>query len=84
MVKKTAERAGIQETVYLDASDNKRHRITAHQLRHYFGKKTFRGDTMSLKALSEYMGHSSVDITADRYGQMTEDEKFEMFDDQIA
>jgi len=84
MVKKTAERAGIQETMYRDASDNKRHRITAHQLRHYFGNKMFRDDTMSLKALSEYMGHSSVDITADRYGQMTEDEKFEMFDDQIA
>jgi len=84
MVKKTANRAGIQETMYEDASDNKRHRITAHQLRHYFGNKMFRSDTMSLKALSEYMGHSSVDITADRYGQMTDDEKFEMFDEQIA
>ena len=68
IVRKAAERAGIQEVMYVDASGHNRYRITAHQLRHYFGHKMFRNDEMSLKALSEYMGHSSVDITADSTG----------------
>jgi integrase/recombinase XerD len=81
MVIKTAWNAGIQEVMYNDAQGSKRHRITAHQLRHYFGKREMRDpDGLGLKALSEYMGHSSVEVTADLYGAMSDDEAFEMFD----
>ena len=38
---------------------------------------------MDLKTLSEYMGHSSVEITADLYGQMTDSEKLRMYSDYI-
>jgi integrase len=82
-VNKTAKEAGIQEVMYIDANGQKRWKITLHQLRHRFGNKEFRRDRLSLKALSEFMGHSSVEITADRYGQMSDDEVFEMFDGMI-
>ncbi|SEO85213.1 Site-specific recombinase XerD [Halorientalis persicus] len=82
VVKKAAENAGIQES-YQDANGHERKTVTAHQLRHYFGQKMFDEDEMSLKALSEYMGHSSVDITADRYGDMNKDQVFDMLDKQF-
>lgn len=82
IVKKAAENAGIQES-YKDAKGHDRKTVTAHQLRHYFGQKMFNEDNMSLKALSEYMGHSSVDITADRYGDMNKDQVFDMLDKQF-
>lgn len=82
VVKKAAENAGIQES-YQDASGSERKTVTAHQLRHYFGQQMFDKDDMSLKALSEYMGHSSVDITADRYGDMNKDQVFDMLDKQF-
>jgi integrase/recombinase XerD len=82
VVKKAAENAGIQES-YQDANGHERKTVTAHQLRHYFGQRMFDKDEMSLKALSEYMGHSSVDITADRYGDMNKDQVFDMLDKQF-
>jgi len=84
IVTKAAERAGIQETMYDDSQGGKRRRITCHQLRHFFGKKEQRDpDGLELKALSEYLGHSSVEMTADLYGDMSDDETFEMFDNLI-
>lgn len=82
VVKKAAENAGIQES-YQDANGHERKTVTAHQLRHYFGQEMFDKDDMSLKALSEYMGHSSVDITADTYGAMNKDQVFNMLDKQF-
>lgn len=82
VVKKAASNAGIQQS-YQSASGNKRKTVTAHQLRHYFGQDMFDKNDMSLKALSEYMGHSSVDITADRYGDMNNDQVFDMLDKQF-
>jgi len=84
IVHHTAQRAGIQESMYEDASKQTRWRITPHQLRHYFGKREMsRTDGMDLKTLSEYMGHSSIEITADLYGQMTEAERLKMYSNYI-
>jgi len=82
IVKRAAEKVGIQET-YTDANGHKQHRVRAHQLRHYFGQTEFDRDEMSLKALSEYMGHSSVDVTADIYGDMDKDQVFDMLEKQF-
>ena len=82
IVKRTAEKVGIQET-YKDANGHDQHRVRAHQLRHFFGQTEFDRDEMSLKALSEYMGHSSVDVTADIYGDMDKDQVFDMLDKQF-
>ena len=81
-VKSAAENAGIQET-WKDAAGDERRRVTAHQLRHHFGQTQFDKDEMSLKALSEFMGHSSVDVTADTYGDMDKDQVFDMLDKQF-
>lgn len=84
IVIKAAERAGIQETMFTTKNDHEKNRITAHQLRHYFGKREMRDpEGLDLKPLSEYMGHSSVDITADMYGDMSQEEAFEMIDSLI-
>ena len=81
-VRKAADSAGIQDT-WKDAAGDTRRRVTAHQLRHHFGQQQFDKDNMSLKALSEYMGHSSVDVTADVYGDMDKDQVFDMIDKQF-
>lgn len=62
IVRKIAERAGIQEVWYTDASGLDRHRVTAHIFRYsYAVHRTKQG--MPLVYLQDLMGHEDMEVT---------------------
>ncbi|UHQ98123.1 tyrosine-type recombinase/integrase (plasmid) [Natrinema zhouii] len=61
-VLQAAEAAGIQETMYIDANGNPRHKITPHGLRHGFAVQSLKNG-MDIKNLADIMGHNSLDTT---------------------
>jgi len=61
-VKLAADRAGIQETIYVDKQDYERKKITAHTLRHSYAVHCVKNG-MDIKTLSDLMGHSDISIT---------------------
>jgi integrase/recombinase XerD len=67
VVKKAAENAEIQESLYEDAKGDTRYRITSHSLRHTFAVMALRpkvGEgSMNLPYLRDMMGHSDISTT---------------------
>lgn len=49
-----------------------RHEWSAHDLRHYFAS-TCLLNGLPILAVSRWLGHASITITADTYGHMTPD-----------
>lgn len=77
VVRKTAERAGIQEVLYQDAKGHDRHLITPHTLRHSFAiwsvrRKDESDSKMDIRTLQKAMGHGSLETTQ-KYLQFSED-----------
>ncbi|WP_251343053.1 tyrosine-type recombinase/integrase [Haloplanus halophilus] len=62
-VKESAYNAGVNEVLYTDAAEKRRHLITGHTLRHSYA--TFRANKTSMKLhiLAQLMGHRKVDTT---------------------
>jgi len=65
--------AGIQDDLYEDQSGVTRHKVTAHSMRHSYAVHRVKSG-MNLKFLSILMGHSSTDVTADKYLQFKDDD----------
>lgn len=72
VVAKAAERAGIQETIYTDASGHKRRRITAHALRHGHAVYSLKSG-IDVRTVADSMGHSDLETTM-RYLDLIEDD----------
>jgi integrase/recombinase XerD len=68
VVRSAAEEAGINEVLYEDAAGRKHYKITSHVLRHTFAHNMLYGDSdMDLKTLSNLLGHSTTEETAETY-----------------
>ncbi|WP_224333759.1 tyrosine-type recombinase/integrase [Haloprofundus halobius] len=62
MVKETAERAGLQETIS-EYSDGRRiHKVTAHTLRHSFAMQAI-SSGIDIRSLQTLLGHDELDTT---------------------
>lgn len=70
MVMKAAEDAGIQEVMYRDQEGKKRHRITAHALRHGHAVHALRCD-IDVRTVQKHLGHDKLDMTM-KYLQLVE------------
>lgn len=71
IVDEVAEKAGLQENLYVDKSGRPRRKIHAHLLRKSYGvhrvKADSGGGSMPLPYLQRLMGHESIETTRDRY-----------------
>ncbi|GAA0247672.1 tyrosine-type recombinase/integrase [Haladaptatus pallidirubidus] len=72
IVKDAARKAGIQETMYKDASGNSRHKITSHALRHGFAVQSLK-NRMDIRTLSSVLGHSNLETTK-KYLRLNDDD----------
>jgi integrase/recombinase XerD len=66
IVRKASIEAGINEVLYRDEQGNKRYLISSHNLRHSFGQHYLENGG-NLKTLSDILGHSDIDTTANEY-----------------
>lgn len=73
IVREAAINAGINEVLYTDAAGNDRWKITSHSLRHSCATK-MKDEGADIYRLSEYLGHSSVEITEDVYVSSKDDD----------
>ena len=74
IVRKAAERAGIQEVLYEDMQGNERKRITSHALRHSYAVHFLRPPNPgSFEELREILAHEDV-TTTQIYGKILEDD----------
>ncbi|WP_257298338.1 tyrosine-type recombinase/integrase [Haloarchaeobius sp. FL176] len=72
MVKKTAEKADLQETLNEYADGREIHKVTAHTLRHSFAMQSIKSD-IHVKTLQTLLGHDELDTTL-IYLQQSKDE----------
>lgn len=73
IVKDAAERAGIQETLYTDASGAEHVKVTAHTLRHSFAVHCVK-EGMDVATLKDLLGHADLDMTM-RYLQFRQEDQ---------
>jgi len=79
VVRKAADRAGIQELLYEDKQGNERNRITSHSLRHSFAVHFLRPPNAgSFEELREILAHEDV-TTTQIYGEILEDDVDEAY-----
>lgn len=71
-IKLAAENAGIQEVLHYDAAGNRRHRITAHSLRHGHGVEALKSG-IDTKFIQEHLGHEKIETT-ERYLQVIDED----------
>lgn len=71
IIVRTAERAGIQETIGTDSDGNELNRITSHSLRHSFALKRLE-EGMNIKYISQIMG-DTVQSVSETYLQTDKD-----------
>lgn len=62
IVREAAEKAGLQEVLYVDNQGHERVKVTAHALRHSFAVQSLLNG-MDLKTLQELMGHKNLETT---------------------
>jgi len=62
IVDEVAEKAGVQEELWTDASGRPRHRVTAHSFRHSYAVHRVK-QGMPIVYLQELMGHADIDQT---------------------
>ena len=62
MIKRAAEDAGMQGTLYVDSSGKEYAKITSHVLRHSYGVHCIQSG-MDVKTLMELMGHTNIEVT---------------------
>lgn len=72
MVKETAEKAGIQETISEYSDGREIHKVTAHTLRHSFAMQAIRS-SIDIRSLQTLLGHDELDTTL-IYLQQSKDE----------
>lgn len=64
IIRNAAEKAGIQEVLYVDKAGNKRRRVTSHSLRHSFGVHYLQPPNRgSIEELQQILGHEDVQTT---------------------
>jgi integrase/recombinase XerD len=74
IVKKAAERAGIQEELYADNKGHPRYKITSHALRHSFAVHFLRPPNPgSYEQLKEILGHEDIKTTQ-VYGEILDED----------
>lgn len=70
IVKNCAERAGLDEVLFVDKAGNEHQRLTCHSYRHAFAFESLAGESreggMDIWAVAQMMGHSAVEVT-ERY-----------------
>jgi len=71
-VTEAAERAGIQEEMYEAVDGSKRHRVTAHAIRHGHAIMSIRVG-INIRTLQKHLGHSTIQTT-ERYLQLLDDD----------
>jgi len=62
IVRKAADNAGIQESVYTNAGGKDQMKVTAHVLRHSFAMRRL-NNGMNIRTLQELLGHSKLETT---------------------
>lgn len=72
MVKETAEKAGIQETISEYSDGREIHKVTAHTLRHSFAMQAI-SSGIDIRSLQTLLGHDELDTTL-IYLQQSKDE----------
>lgn len=82
IVRKSAEKAGVQEEMYVDGKGDSRYKVTAHTLRRscatYLANKV---DSYPIHMLSDDLNHRSVDTTKERYVRDDPEERRDKRDD---
>lgn len=81
MVKVAADRAGIQEEMYVDAAGNPRHAITAHSLRSGFAVRALKSG-VDLRSVQKQLGHSDIETTM-KYLKYTDDDVKNQLDSRL-
>jgi len=71
VVKKAAESAGIQETLYTTAHGHDRQKVTAHTLRHSGAVRRW-DNGVDVRTLQKALGHQSIDTT-EQYLDVSDD-----------
>jgi len=72
MIKETAEKAGIQETINKYSDGREIHKVTAHTLRHSFAMQAI-SSGIDIRSLQTLLGHDELDTTL-IYLQQSKDE----------
>lgn len=62
IIRKAADEAGIQETLYEDAAGKKRYRVTAHAFRHGHAVEAVKSG-IDIRRLQLHMGHEKLETT---------------------
>lgn len=78
VVRRGAEKAGLQEILYRDANDRPRYKYTSHALRHSFAMHWLQNGG-SLGTLSKQMAHSSI-TTTEIYGEILDERAKEEYE----
>lgn len=76
MVKKSAEKAGLQETLYTDSIGREHKLITSHVLRHSYAVQSLLNGT-DIETLRESLGHSDLSTTQ-KYLKIAKDKRGEI------
>ncbi|WP_318566834.1 tyrosine-type recombinase/integrase [Salinigranum marinum] len=64
IIRNAAERAGIQDVLYVDKAGNKRRRVTSHSLRHSFGVHYLQPPKKgTLEDLQQILAHEDIQTT---------------------
>lgn len=77
IVKKAAENAEIQDVMYEDGGGQKRHRITAHAIRHGHAVQALKSG-IDIRTVQKHMGHSDIETTM-KYLRLIDDDVRESY-----
>lgn len=77
MIKKAATNAEIQETIYQDARDGKRYRVTSHALRHGHAVESLKSG-IDVRTVQKHLGHAELDMTM-KYLRLIDDDVRESY-----
>jgi len=77
IVKKAAEKAGIQEVMNKDAMGRPWHRVTAHALRHGHAVESLKSG-IDVRTVQKHLGHTDIETTME-YLQLVDDDVKEAY-----
>jgi integrase/recombinase XerD len=81
IVRKAADKAGLNQDIYTDTAGNTRTKVSPHILRHSMAVNTLKAGTLNVRELQEFLGHHSLEMT-ETYLQIASDDATDAYKDR--
>ena len=81
IVRKAADKAGLNRDIYTDTAGNTRTKVSPHILRHSMAVNTLKAGTLNVRELQEFLGHHSLEMT-ETYLQIASDDATDAYKDR--